>query len=173
DRPPPYGGLVPRSSRQRAEGEPQANIFNFPVVIGERSHPFPFRTRKLSSLPPMVLRGKLRGRVGHCRDYFEGPSPIATGLFFHYPRGFAPRPSLHAHSLAALAALLVEPRPHRPTRRREPRLELPDPPPQVLPQVPHPRILVIQRQHRERLVGTVRAEQRHLRAEARVPRRAA
>src|SRR4029078_3973527 len=42
----------------------------FPVVIGESSHPFPFRTRKLSSLPPMVLRGKLRGRVSHCRDYF-------------------------------------------------------------------------------------------------------
>ena len=31
--------------------------FRFPVVIGEGSHPFPFRTRKLSSLPPMVLRG--------------------------------------------------------------------------------------------------------------------
>jgi hypothetical protein len=29
----------------------------FPVVIGEGSHPFPFRTRKLSPLPPMVLRG--------------------------------------------------------------------------------------------------------------------
>src|SRR3954453_14688120 len=32
---------------------PQAT--SFPVVIGEGSHPFPFRTRKLSSLPPMVL----------------------------------------------------------------------------------------------------------------------
>src|SRR4029078_12074538 len=43
----------------------------FPVVIGAGSHPFPFRTRKLSLLPPMVLRGKLRGRVGRCRHYFE------------------------------------------------------------------------------------------------------
>src|SRR4029079_11374219 len=103
DRPPPYGGLVPRSSRQRAEGEPQANIFNFPVVIGERSHPFPFRTRKLSSLPPMVLRGKLRGRVGHCRDYFEGPSPIATGLFFSLSEGLRPSDS-PARSLARRCA---------------------------------------------------------------------
>ena len=38
-----------------AKAGPQAH--NFPVVIGEGSHPFPFRTRKLSSLPPMVLHG--------------------------------------------------------------------------------------------------------------------
>jgi hypothetical protein len=54
----------------------------FPVVIGAGSHPFPFRTRKLSLLPPMVLRGQLRGRVGHCRDYFY-TSPLSRdgGLF--------------------------------------------------------------------------------------------
>ncbi len=28
---------------------------SFPVVIGAGSHPFPFRTRKLSLPPPMVL----------------------------------------------------------------------------------------------------------------------
>jgi hypothetical protein len=33
---------------------PQAT--SFPVVIGAGSHPFPFRTRKLSLPPPMVLR---------------------------------------------------------------------------------------------------------------------
>src|SRR6185295_7426481 len=76
-----------------------SQAITFPVVIGERSHPFPFRTRKLSSLPPMVLRGKLRGRVGHCRDYFEGPSPIATGLFFFIIRGASP-PDSPARSLA-------------------------------------------------------------------------
>src|SRR5436190_14525441 len=60
----------------------QAPSFNFPVVIGEGSHPFPFRTRKLSSLPPMVLRGKLRGRVGHCRDYLaQKGRRISDGLF--------------------------------------------------------------------------------------------
>ena len=40
-----------------------------PVVIGSGSHPFPFRTRKLSLIPPMVLHGKLCGRVGRCRHY--------------------------------------------------------------------------------------------------------
>ena len=44
---------------------------SFPVAIGEGSHPFPFRTRKLSLLPPMVLRAKVRGRVGHCREYSQ------------------------------------------------------------------------------------------------------
>ena len=45
---------------------PQAAIF--PVVIGVGPHPFPFRTRKLSLLPPMVLRAQVRGRVGRCRE---------------------------------------------------------------------------------------------------------
>src|SRR5215470_7424104 len=49
--------------------EPQAP--SLPVVIGSGSHPFPFRTRKLSLIPPMVLHGKLCGRVGRCRHYFE------------------------------------------------------------------------------------------------------
>jgi hypothetical protein len=39
---------------KRAEVGPQT--LSFPVVIGAGSHPFPFRTRKLSLLPPMVLR---------------------------------------------------------------------------------------------------------------------
>ena len=58
---------------------------SLPVVTGAGSHPFPFRTRKLSLLPPMVLRGKLRGRVGRCRHYPEGPtSPYKAtpSLFF-------------------------------------------------------------------------------------------
>ena len=41
---------------------------SMPVVIGSGSHPFPFRTRKLSLIPPMVLHGKLCGRVGRCRQ---------------------------------------------------------------------------------------------------------
>ena len=44
-----------------------------PVVIGSGSHPFPFRTRKLSLIPPMVLYGKLYGRVGRCRHYSSRP----------------------------------------------------------------------------------------------------
>src|SRR5206468_13082584 len=61
--------------------EPQAP--RLPVVIGSGSHPFPFRTRKLSLLPPMVLHGKLCGRVGRCRHYSTGPIAQAVGpLFF-------------------------------------------------------------------------------------------
>ena len=33
----------------------ERNTTSFPVVIGAGSHPFPFRTRKLSLPPPMVL----------------------------------------------------------------------------------------------------------------------
>jgi len=40
-----------------------------PVVIGSGAHPFPFRTRKLSLIPPMVLHAKVCGRVGRCRHY--------------------------------------------------------------------------------------------------------
>src|ERR1051326_3211312 len=36
--------------------DPEVRL-GFPVVIGAGSHPFPFRTRKLSLLPPMVLHG--------------------------------------------------------------------------------------------------------------------
>src|SRR5439155_6339644 len=43
----------------------------FPASIPERSHPFPSRTRKLSSPGPMVLQGQPCGRVGRCRG-FEG-----------------------------------------------------------------------------------------------------
>ena len=55
-------------SRDHADGPQAASL---PVVIGVGSHPFPFRTRKLSQLPPMVLHGKLCGRVGRCRHYLE------------------------------------------------------------------------------------------------------
>src|SRR5262249_19698645 len=37
------------------------------VAIAKGKHPVPFRTRKLSPSAPMVLRGRLRGRVGRRR----------------------------------------------------------------------------------------------------------
>src|SRR5881628_1554705 len=70
-----------RLDQDRAESRiPSPSL---PVVIGAGSHPFPFRTRKLSLLPPMVLHGKLCGRVGRCRHYFPRPemSIIISGLF--------------------------------------------------------------------------------------------
>src|SRR5437016_14112303 len=39
----------------------------FPVAIAAESHPFPFRTRKLSPPAPMVLGGRPPGRVGRRR----------------------------------------------------------------------------------------------------------
>src|SRR5262249_32038476 len=57
--------------------------------------PFPFRTRKLSLLPPMVLYGKLYGRVGRCRHYFEGRDEC-LGPFFLATPATAPFPS-HYH----------------------------------------------------------------------------
>ena len=37
------------------------------MTIARRSHLFPSRTQKLSSLAPMILGGKLPGKVGRCR----------------------------------------------------------------------------------------------------------
>src|SRR5947209_570477 len=42
-----------------------------PVAIGEGKHPVPFRTRKLSPLPPMVLLWRRSGRVGRRRAPLE------------------------------------------------------------------------------------------------------
>ena len=53
----------------------------FPVVIGAGSHPFPFRTRKLSLSPPMVLHAQVCGRVGHCRESIASPHQPWCGLF--------------------------------------------------------------------------------------------
>jgi hypothetical protein len=41
---------------------------DFPVTVAGGKHPFPFRTRQLSPPAPMVLRAKVRGRVGRCRE---------------------------------------------------------------------------------------------------------
>ena len=54
---------------------------SLPVVIGSGFHPFPFRTRKLSLIPPMVLYGKLYGRVGRCRHYLLRPETLCLGPF--------------------------------------------------------------------------------------------
>ena len=86
-----------RSSRadiwHAASEEPQATKIpphggsSFPVVIGEGSHPFPFRTRKLSPLPPMVLHAQVCGRVGHCRGLFPKARCESVGPFLFWVRG--------------------------------------------------------------------------------------
>jgi len=59
--------------------------FFFLASMPERSHPFPSRTRKLSSPGPMVLQGQPCGRVGRCRG-FEG-SLARVGLLLFSARG--------------------------------------------------------------------------------------
>jgi hypothetical protein len=58
----------------------------FTAVIAKRIHPFPFRTRKLSSLAPMVLHGRLCGRVGHRRFFIaKAPNTNVFGAFVVLP----------------------------------------------------------------------------------------
>ena len=49
------------------------------VIIGERKHTFPSRTRSLSSQPPMVVRPRCCARVGCCQ-YYEAVSRNANGF---------------------------------------------------------------------------------------------
>ena len=67
---------APKLATASEGGNPRQT--SLPVVIGSGSHPFPFRTRKLSLIPPMVLHGKLCGRVGRCRHYLERPDRRKT-----------------------------------------------------------------------------------------------
>ena len=53
----------------------------FLVVISRRSHPIPSRTRKLSSLEPMVLLGRPSGRVGRRQDLLWPAQRKLRGLF--------------------------------------------------------------------------------------------
>src|ERR1041385_278139 len=55
--------------------------FFFLVATPKRSHPFPSRTRKLSSSGPMVLQAQVCGRVGRCRG-FEGSVARLGPLLF-------------------------------------------------------------------------------------------
>ena len=54
------------------------------MAIAERSHPFPFRTRKLSSPAPMVLHGRLCGRVGRRRILTSTLLGSRSRGFFYY-----------------------------------------------------------------------------------------
>src|SRR3546814_9208127 len=45
-----------------------SQLKNIPVTLAERNHPFPSRTRKLSSPAPKILGGQLPGKIGRRRD---------------------------------------------------------------------------------------------------------
>ena len=62
----------------------------FLVVISRRSHPIPSRTRKLSSLEPMVLLGRPSGRVGRRQDLLWPAQRKLRGLFLFVLRSSCP-----------------------------------------------------------------------------------
>ena len=51
------------------------------VTIARRSHLFPYRTQKLSSLALMILGGRLPGKVGRCRFSKKRSSRKRTSFF--------------------------------------------------------------------------------------------
>ena len=61
-----------------------------PVTIARRSHLFPSRTQQLSSLAPMILGGKLPGKVGRCRFFLAQNiftiqrKDSSHAVFFHF-----------------------------------------------------------------------------------------
>src|SRR3990170_923227 len=51
-----------------------------PVTLAERLHPFPSRTRKLSSPAPKILGGQPPGKIGRRRDiHYVSPVGFAGG----------------------------------------------------------------------------------------------
>ena len=51
------------------------------VAIARRSHLFPYRTQKLSSLALMILGGRLPGKVGRCRLFWSYGQAVKTPPF--------------------------------------------------------------------------------------------
>ena len=65
--------------------------FFFLVATPERSHPFPSRTRKLSSPGPMVLQAQACGRVGRCRGFEGSLERVGPLLFFGFASCYCAR----------------------------------------------------------------------------------
>ena len=51
------------------------------VLIAARVHPFPYRTRKLSSLALKILGGKLPGKISRCQHFDR---TLCTVFFYAY-----------------------------------------------------------------------------------------
>ena len=49
------------------------------MTLAERPHPFPSRTRKLSSPAPKILRGQPFGKIGRRRDFCVSGAPSRSG----------------------------------------------------------------------------------------------
>ena len=63
----------PNQGRVRSQPKPQST-HEILVTLAERPHPFPSRTRKLSSPAPKILRGQPFGKIGRRQDFcVSGP----------------------------------------------------------------------------------------------------
>src|SRR5947199_8213215 len=77
------GTIMPVLAMERLRDIPHLkNKHRFPVAIAAESHPFPFRTRKLSPPAPMVLGGRPPGRVGRRRIFLREGAP--RGVLSHF-----------------------------------------------------------------------------------------
>jgi hypothetical protein len=104
--------------QQRHSGEEsisarfRASLF-FLAAMPEGSHPFPSRTRKLSPPGPMVLQGKLCGRVGRCQSFSGGS--LSRGAAFSFSAPYVLQPLAFAARSAQPGASrwMVPPDPSR------------------------------------------------------------
>ena len=140
----------------------------FPVTMAAGQHPFPFRTRQLSPPAPMVLGGRLPGRVGRRRNTSTemgpcesgGPSPVQA-----LPRPLRPRNSQVAwvqRTRRGGSRLVTEEAGERRSRGRGPHDRVPPP---ALERGGRRRRLVPRRRGRvRRRGGGVRLRQDHHRA---------
>ena len=68
----PMADHDPSTGARVARATPAAAVIiqmhTIPVTLAERPHPFPSRTRKLSSPAPKILRGQPFGKIGRRRD---------------------------------------------------------------------------------------------------------
>ena len=86
------------------------------AVIASRKRPVPFRTRKLSSIAPMVLHSGGCGRVGRRRTSFIGSGGVLEprqGVRLHHSLLSCPKQDSPASGCAGGHRECGEPRPHR------------------------------------------------------------
>ena len=76
------------------------------MTIAERTHLYPSRTQKLSSLALMILGGTLPGKVGRCRLIWPHGQAVKTPPFHGGNRGSIPRGVTKYAGLAELADAL-------------------------------------------------------------------
>jgi hypothetical protein len=92
---------VPRTWPLSARGGvARGHLHSVSAVIASGKRPVPFRTRKLSPIAPMVLRGGPRGRVGRRRTYFDKTATRLPGWpSSYFPPGMPRTPTKGAARL--------------------------------------------------------------------------